>query len=1090
MNKFEGVQNLILQTNENTQLVSAGAGSGKTTIMIEKIANLIIEDNVDVDSLLVVTFTVLAAQEMKDRLTAKLKDKLLGADEQDKEKIIKIIERVKTASIDTIDGFSSKTIKKYFYQLDISPNIEIVSDASKDYFLTLAMKKTMSDFKKNGEDVNLMLDLYGGNKRNLENLQELLMSAFNNIINLKDYDKFLNDCVEEYKDSWKSEKILNQHICNVVKNIVAKIISEHSTKTKLVQDKLKTLVADLQQFNIAMSFNYNLNVLNNLVLPSFSTKEFRENEGLKLLNNDIKFIETIKENLKNNQIDENFAEKNEKIIKYLTIFINLLKNFINNYNKLKEKNNLIDFNDLNRLMLKLLSVDEVRCDLQNKFKYIFIDEYQDVNPLQDELMNMIAGVDTKVFMVGDVKQSIYGFRGSSPEWFLKKYDNLKLSKETGAVFDMNSNYRSSPVILNFINQIFSTLMTKELADIDYKSDAIIEPKRDDIVDEKVQIMLVKESRDEQVAQGLYSVKNHQETNSLKTRDKEALLVLNVINDLVGTDFYDAKQKRTRKLTYKDIAILSRSEKDESAQTLIDLLKVNAVPLNINNKLVVAESETIKLLLSILKCVIGTADEVDYLATFLALTDLTIDDVVEIRNREFDFYENLLQSDNLNVKRGFEILENIKAFSYNSTNDELVRYVLNNCGLKYYIMLKANGAKQCAEFEEFLNKLSPLEKTISLAEFVDMVESNIGKGNDFASADNENSVTLQTVHKSKGLEYPVVILFNSNKMFSYLRDRDSINFNAEIGLGFDYFETSERIKMDSLTKHAIRIKNAEKGYKEELRLLYVALTRAKNKLFVTGSYSAKALEEGFSKNSFSNVIMSCFENQIVENVTDLPYCKISLFDDIELQNDKKEEKICKIDTKNIDFSYKNVEKFKIPLKNTVTGINSELSIKNKFETKQWLNKQVQYSASEDKAIQGVHYHKALELLDFNSEYVKNSSFEDVDYNKIEMAHKTLSALTAGAVQILKEADFEMYVPYNQIVDSEFDDKVLIQGVVDLIVERENVVDIVDYKFSKLPIGVLKEKYQEQLNLYKYAVENAFKKKVEHMYIYSIETGELA
>ena len=279
---------------------------------------------------------------------------------------------------------------------------------------------------------------------------------------------------------------------------------------------------------------------------------------------------------------------------------------------------------------------------------------------------MLTGENTKVFMVGDVKQSIYGFRGSSPEWFLNKYDAMKKSQTIENVFDMNVNFRSSPTILKFINEVFSKLMTKEIADIDYAKDCEIEPMRDDIVDDKVKILLVQDEKENEITKGVYSVKNHNAHTNLNGKDKEAMLVLKTITELVGTEFYDANLKEKRKLTYRDIAILTHSDKDENSVILIDLLKKNAVPLNINNKLQVDNSETIKLILSILKCVINTADDVDYLATFLSLTDLTIDDVIKIRDKNFSFYENLIINQQnliqneifLKIKYGFDVLKDI------------------------------------------------------------------------------------------------------------------------------------------------------------------------------------------------------------------------------------------------------------------------------------------------------------------------------------------------------------------------------------------------------------------------------------------------
>ncbi len=1086
MNKFEGVQKLILDAKVNTQLVSAGAGSGKTTVMIEKISNLILNDKVDVENLLVVTFTVLAAQEMKERLIKKLKSVIETVD--DKESVLKIIEKINTASIDTIDGFASKTIKKYFYDLQINPDIQIISDATKDYYLSKAMKKTFNDYIKKSDNINLLLDLYGGNRRNLDSVEELIMSTYNNIINIEDYDKFLADCLNEYNDSIKSENVVNTYLCELVDFVGCKIIDEYSPYTLTVKTKLQTLLTSLESFNKSISFKTNLANLNSVETIKFSPSEYKDNGGLKELYKEINKIFEFRKNLQNNNIDENFDIKNQKIIEFFNIFLELLKNFIKNYNNIKEKNNLIDFNDLNRLMLKLLKNEKIKSELQEKYTHIFIDEYQDVNPLQDKLMSELVNEKTNLFMVGDVKQSIYGFRGSSPEWFLDKYNNLKQNNNSGNVFDMNINFRSNPKVLNFINIIFEKLMTKEIADIDYKNDCMIEPKRSDIVDDKVKIILVKDEKSEDFASGVYSVKGDKQIKSLKTKDKEALLVLKTITELISTDFYDANLKQTRKLTYSDIAILSRSDKDESAQILIDILKQNNVPLNVNNKLDITSSEGVKLILSILKCVVNTADDVDYLATFMALTELSIDDIVELRDKETSFYENLLKNiEKDGVLQGFNAINRIKTEGFKKSNKELADFILNDLKLRYYILQKPNGVNELRLIEEFMQKLSPIENALGLAEFIEVVESNVNKSGDFNTIDSEDSVTLQTIHKSKGLEYPVVILYNSSKIFSYLRDNDAINFNADIGLGVDFFDVANRIKMDSLTKFAIRLLNNKKGYKEELRLLYVALTRAKNKLFITGSYTDKIFEE-ISKNSFSNMILSCFIDNIQDDKLIKDDFEIELLDDVDVVDNKHCDNIKQVELVGQNFEYANRDKFNISLKNSVTGINSEKSQEKKYETKYILNKSTQYDV-EDKAKVGIHYHTALEKLDFSNIYTKTTDFEDVDYKKIKLAHEKISVLTKNAINIKHEAEFMMYVPYNQIVESEITDKVLVQGVVDLIIEQENSVIIVDYKFSTLPANVLKEKYAEQLKLYKLAVENAYKKPVEHMYIYSINSGEL-
>ena len=410
------------------------------------------------------------------------------------------------------------------------------------------------------------------------------------------------------------------------------------------------------------------------------------------------------------------------------------------------------------------------------------------------------------------------------------------------------------------------------------------------------------------------------------------------------------------------------------------------------------------------------------------------------------------------------------------------------GVKNYLLATLFGNKELKLIEQFIASLT-VENSLSLAEFVAVIETNISRGNDYLDMDKEDSVTFETIHKSKGLEYPVVILYNASKTFSYLREHDDITFNANIGLGINDYDTINRTKSLSLPKYAIKIANASKGYKEELRLLYVALTRAKNKLIITGQYSPKQLEEKLKKTSYLNMILSCYQSAIVAGKTDFDLCEFIFFDDVKNNTVSSTEVVPEIDFKNPDFVYSN-DSFAIPIKNTVTGINSKQSEAQKFSTKAYLTPQVQYQVNEDKAIVGTHYHKALELLDLTQEYQQNTNFDDVDYQKIKMAHSKLSVLAKGAKSIHKETDFMMYLPYNDLVaESRVNEKVLVQGVLDMLIEFEDHFDIVDYKFSNLKADVLKQKYAEQLRLYKLAVENAYGKKVEHMYIYSINTGEL-
>ena len=552
---FVGVQKEILSTHAQNQLVSAGAGSGKTTVMVQKIADLIIEQGVDVKSLLVVTFTVLAAQEMKTRLIDKLNEKLVSS--SDKQHILDIIDKVKQASIDTIDGFASKTIKKYFYVLNISPNIEIITDATRDYYLSRAMKQTMDKLSEDSYSINLMLDIFGGNERNLNQLEQLVMTAYNNVINIEDYTKFLNDSKNQYTPNSMCEKVVNEYLVNHILAAKQLIVENYLDADESVKTLLTNFVEEIDKFNLNNNLKTNLTMLFDLNTSIFDRKLKGE------LKDAIGLIKDVVSYFEKNMIDADFEENYTKITEYFNKFVQILQNFIENYNALKQKNNLVDFNDLNRLMLKLLENEVVKQELNNQYKYIFVDEYQDVNPLQDSLITKLKGKDSLLFTVGDVKQSIYGFRGASPEWFINKYNEYKLDTSKGYAYNMNDNYRTNPLILNFVNEVFCSIMTEKSANIDYKTDGSINPKRGDIVDEKVKILLTPEI-EPAIPTGVYSVKK---ASGQKSQfDSEAVMVAEHIRNILKKPFYDANIKAYRPLRFSDIAILSR-KRDENFEKL-------------------------------------------------------------------------------------------------------------------------------------------------------------------------------------------------------------------------------------------------------------------------------------------------------------------------------------------------------------------------------------------------------------------------------------------------------------------------------------------------------------------------------------------
>jgi len=1107
--KFDEKQQVVLDCEKQNQLVSAGAGSGKTTVMIKKITDIILQGKARPSELIVLTFTNLAAHEMKQRLSKSLNDALNSStDETEINHISSLISEVDTASVDTIDGFCSKMTKKYFYKLNLSPDINVATGLSLDYYrnksLDLCIEKALNT---NRDAVINLADCFEKSSRNLDSLKTNLLNAFYFVMAQEDYEMFITKSLAEYKGFNNSAKFLNEHLITTIQSNINSIqyYIEDLAHYENYYNSVNSYINVLQNIKTEKNLLENIKVFK--VLPSILTNRIKDDD--KPVYEKVKsYLSVIKDLIDSytfiSFFNESYFEENSQ---HFTTYISLLNSFISTYQEMKAHYKIVDFADLERNLLKLLSFEDVKNEIYTDYKYIFVDEYQDINPMQNEIITKLKSDNAKIFFVGDVKQSIYGFRQSTPELFLKMYKDYKCNTDSQA-FDMNINFRSNPQILQFNNVIFNKLMTKEKTDIDYYNESQFEPKRDDFEksEDSVEIAIFNDSsNEEEFAVGIYSVQGDESSNNTSASQQESEFIADKILSLVNSEFYDSSIKEKRVMTFNDITILSRSINDNKTNNLIKVLRSHNIPINIVNKISLSESESINLILNILKVISNIADDTDY-ATFLTsnLVNMSFDEMFEISNscNEKTFIDKLFYyKNNFNnelaekVKYAFHIIEEIKIESATLNNLSLINLLLNKYHIKQYILNSKSGENELISLNNFLSTINAKEASLSLEEFINYVKTNINNKTEYSQTDSIDSVTIQTIHASKGLEYPVVILFNASKKFKPNNDREDINFDSELGIGMQYFDLDKRTKTDSLPRFAITLKNKIKCYKEELRLLYVATTRPQNKLIITGSVKFDNIEKGkLNNNNFTELIYSVFANQLNINQTEtkLPNCKFYMFDNyVSTQQTMQTSKSSSfsINSKNLDFVYPNIELTNISLKNNVTAIskmqNEEYNIlPTKLNLKENLHAKTKSSAEI-----GTLYHKYLSQVDFINEY-KDFSCTDIDENLLKLAHEKLNSIVKGCKNIKNEAQFMMYVPYNSIFkDSTVENKVLVQGVVDMMIEFDDHFVLIDFKYSNSSIHTLKERYKTQLLLYKMAIEKAYKKPVKDAFIYKINSGEL-
>lgn len=1115
---FDPQQRQVLDCQSPRLLVSAGAGSGKTTVMIQKIVDLLLSNKASCDDLLVVTFTNLASVEMRDKLVKSLTKYLINAtDEEEKNRIQNLLDGVQTASVDTIDGFCSKMLKKYFYQTETDPEIKIISSFSQEYYINKALDMAISAYHSTNENELIILcDIFEKQNRSLNNLKQNLLRAFNYCICQKDYDAFLDKILLEYKDfSTPSSQYLNNYLVSRIYtdlNSILKLLPPLSNFKKL-HDMVDAYACHLININGSNNLLQNLNIVATCpVVDLRNIETIKDNDDYEKLKYHLANIRSLLQ--KYESVSTININNLEKISSHLQYFVDLLKLFINTYSSLKQQNNVMDFSDLERKMLILLQNPEILNEFHSTYKYIFVDEYQDINPMQDELINTLLSKSSNLFLVGDVKQSIYGFRQSTPELFIQTYKDYKQNPQKGSAFDMKINFRSAPQILEFNNEIFCHLMTEKDADIDYAKTSQFDPRNLTFPTTQAVEILVADSDIKQrpeIVKGLYSINQHvNPINNFSSHELETRVVVNKIKQLVGSEFYDASTGVNRPIEYRDIAILCRSIGGDKVQNLSQTLTKCNVPINISKRSVLKQSEGVNKILSILKIINHTASDIDYTYLFTSpLINLSYEELTKIySDHSICLYDNLQKyalenNDDLSIKikYGFNLCEEFRIISSTLNTIDLIKTILNKYHLRQHLIACEKGHEQLDILDEFLNSLSSEENSLSISKFIDLIENNLESNNDIISRDSVNSVTIQTIHASKGLEYPIVILFDCGHQFTFITEHNDLDFDLDFGVGMQYYDLNNRTRQDSPTKLAILLKSKEKAFKEELRLLYVATTRAKNKLIITGCCSkSKIRNNTLSRNNYISLILSAYYSKLNTNTLTDTYnfknCHIELIDEmpeIEL-NASNNDNVLTFDTvikNNLNFTYPHIQETNISIKNNVTAISKTLNDEyNINPIKLNLDENLQ-ATLDDLAEIGTKYHNVLSTIDYSQPYIQQEVEENIDPELIKLAYQKISPLASNCTNQYSEKQFMMYIPYNEIfIDSPVTTKILVQGVIDLILEFDDHIILIDYKYSNLPINRLVNKYATQLRLYQIALERAFKKPVTSAYIYSIKTGDLS
>lgn len=865
-------------------------GSGKTAVLVERIINKIINEKIDIDKLLVVTFTNAAASEMRERILDAIYEKL----EEDPENthLERQVTLINKASICTIDSFCLEVVRNNFFELDnISPNFRI-ADTTEILLLEQEVLEEIfqEKYEKEDKDFIKLLTTYTSYRDDTP-LKDLILKIFSYIQS------------NPYPNSWLEEKIelfnvkdFNLDFSKTVwgRELLNEIEEELADDINILEKIEDDLSFDSELESYCDTIRQDIEMLENLKnnLDNWD-KAFLISENFKFSTWPRKKVESeIKEEAKKgrDEVKKKLTKLLSKILIYpskeanediydmyqiLSKLKNLIFEFEERFSSKKREKNIVDFHDIEHFALDILLKDNketyVAKKYQEKFSEIAIDEYQDSNLVQEYILTAVSKKNN-IFMVGDVKQSIYKFRQAMPELFLDKYYKYKLKEEKNENDDLKiqlfKNFRSRKNILDLTNIIFENIMSRNLGDIEYdKYEFLNLGANYPETNEFSELHIINLNDDEDNKEQEYDLEN-QEINEEDNDDEkiedielEAKFVANKIKELKESSFkvYDRKKDTLRDIKYKDIVILLRATSKAAPifeQELINL----GIPVFSDSSQEYLDSIEIGTVMSLLKIIDNPMQDIPLVTVMRSeIGGFSDNDLVEIRLQDkYDNFYTCLQKAKLGLDRKKQ--EKIKRFLDNLdmwrkeqeylSLDELIWKIYLDTGYYNYCGLMPNGALRQANLKMLFQRAKQFEASnfkglYNFVHFIDQLKLSSG---DLGAAkiigENDDVVRILSIHKSKGLEFPVVFLSNTGKQFNLMDLNQNILLHQDMGIGVKYIDYEKQVEYDTLTKVAMKNKILVETLSEEMRILYVALTRAKEKLYITGI--SKNYEEEIEK----------------------------------------------------------------------------------------------------------------------------------------------------------------------------------------------------------------------------------------------------
>lgn len=1086
-------QERVLKNDKKNMLVSASAGSGKTYVVIKYITELICKKRVPVKDFVILTFTKAAASEMKERLQKSLRE--MGNDPF----VIEQLDALSISNISTIHAFCEKMLKKYANLIGLNSNFVVADENLSQKIKNEAFENALNNFKNSHQDKYLNLMKFYKNDKSL--LKKIMFEVEKLTDAVADKEEFVKkNFVESEKYFDNALSFLFQETKSEILRLLEEVERLHTGDFEfLLRNSLSQILASEDIFAFAEGAQ-------EFKFPMLPKKKEVGEEVVETLNLIKKRIKKLFDDVKNlNLLDEDNA-RTQKEASNEKDLLELFFGYEAEKERIKILTNCLDFSDLEKYM-KTLSEKE---NLFDGVKFVFVDEYQDTNKIQERIIKNVAK-NSNFVAVGDVKQGIYGFRLASCEIFLKDMQEFE-EDENSVVNNLKSNFRSSQKVLDFVNDVFKVCMTEETAGVDYLQTSMLEGKKEFKKEnaKPINIDLVIEDKPEQKElPEIYSVKEDEEIfeNSNK---KQLFAIKNRIMEVMKSEI--CEDGNFRKCKFSDIAILFRS-RGELFDDLESFLLESGIPVLSNSRSELFDEVEARVLLNWLKLALNFDDDVAMLSVLhSALVGFSLEDISAIVQKSDEKLCEIVKNNQFFAKF-IQLMNDFKMnFEIFGARVALVK-LFEKTEYRAYINSQKNQRKLNNFIDKFLQSITESGFEFDLAGLINYFESvEITVVSDVSG--NEEAITLTTIHNSKGLEYPIVFLAGCDRNLKKSARNGLVEINEDFGFSAKKYDTENNQEILSVRMKAIQKAEEKKDFVEELMIFYVALTRAKNRLYLFGRFdenifkrfsvqdcdsyfdliffAKKDLREKLSNSDFFEI--EDIQVSLIDELSEIP-------EEIEVQKEnleslpEVEEKIREY----LDFKYKFDDKLNFKLKESVTSLNKR-QLEDFLEP--YSNDNFKFGGAT--VDEGNAYHLSLKVLDF--EKIENmsdlerqismnvsqleESLKFLDFDILLKNIKILKDLYGNGI-VYKEKQFIMKESLCKLLENvPYKDKILVQGVVDFFAVEKGEIILVDYKYSQSSSEeYLANKYKNQLKLYKMALESGLNLPVRRAYLLSLKYGKL-